>query len=544
MPGTQLAILVVSMFAFGLFRPSSGLLTLPQTTQTTGMPWPLPQNMNTEQTTQSLSDKTFKFHITNSASECTVVQAAAERYFQLIFYTGAYRSSPWQTVQGPMLQSLDITLNGPCEELPHFGMDESYKLSVDTTAASLTARAVWGILRGMETFSQLIWENDSGQLTINNTNIVDYPRFSWRGVLLDTSRHFIPIDGLRQYLDAMAYNKMNVFHWHVVDSPSFPYQSRMFPDLSQKGAYDPYTHVYSQEDVQEIVRYASLRGIRVVPEFDTPGHSASWGKGQKLLLTKCYDKAGQFHGKYGPVDPSRNSTFAFMKEFLREVTEVFPEQYIHLGGDEVYYGCWKSNPSVQAFMTKMGFGSDYAKLEEYYMQKVLNYVIQHNGQPVVWEDVVNNAVKVNPNTVVQVWRGGFRQRLKNLTAAGHQSILSSCWYLNRIRFGKDWPGLYKCDPWDFNGTAKQKEYVIGGEMCMWGEFIDATNVMSRSWPRGSVVAERLWSSQEVKNPTTATPRLEEHRCRMVQRGLNAEPVNGPGYCKYEYDPSVWANLRT
>jgi len=170
------------------------------------------------------------------------------------------------------LALLNVILTNECEEWPSLNMDESYTLSVTTGSAMLKASSVWGVLRGLQTFSQLIYHNsDVNAPSINNTMITDSPRFGWRGILLDTSRHFLPKESILRNLEAMAFNKINVFHWHIVDDNSFPYQSRDFPGLSDKGAYDRNTHVYTQADVREIIEFARLRGIRVVPEFDTPG---------------------------------------------------------------------------------------------------------------------------------------------------------------------------------------------------------------------------------------------------------------------------------
>ena len=410
-------------------------------------------------------------------------------------------------------------------------------LKVGPPETILTSPSIWGIYRGLETFSQLVFQNPElgGEYQIKVATITDYPRFSHRGVLLDSSRHFLEKKVILQNLDAMAYNKFNVFHWHIVDDQSFPYQSRDFSGLSDGGAYNKLSHVYSQADVAEIIEYARLRGIRVIPEFDSPGHTQSWGPGQPGLLTQCY-KDGKPTNSYGPVDPSKTTTYDFLQGFIKEITEVFPDQYVHLGGDEVSYGCWQSNPDITAFMKQQNITGDYSALEQLYMQRILDITHQHNSDYIIWQEVIDNGCKVQPNTVVEVWKGGQEAELAKVTSLGYNTILSSCWYLNRISYGTDWHPFYACDPHNFNGTAQQKKLVIGGEMCMWGEWVDATNLISRLWPRGSAVGERLWSAASVTDVGEATERMQQHRCRMIQRGLTPEPINGPSFCDYEYKP--------
>ncbi len=460
--------------------PASSILTGQTAIQTTGIPWPMPQKMETTAETRILSDRAFIFNVDMVPKGCDVVFDGADRYFDLIFYASRKSTSMQQAsdfeffsnlenaAPSKLLEEMVIKVAGECEDYPYLEMDERYELIIDSDSASLVSTSAWGILHGLETFSQLVWQSRDGQILINETQIQDYPRFPWRGVMLDTARHFVPLPTLKLSLDAMAYNKMNVFHWHIVDDQSFPYQSRTFPDLSAKGAYDPYTHVYSAADVTELVEYARVRGIRVVPEFDSPAHSHAWGKGMPDLLTKCY-RSGQFTGNFGPIDPTRNSTFQFLSAFLKEITQVFPDRYVHLGGDEIPYDCWKSNPLVNAFMKKMRFGLNFKKLEGYYMKKIIDAAHSYKASAVVWQTVFQGGSVIANDTVVHVWlRGNHPTGLPQVTGSGHWAVLSANWYLNRISFGKDWPKFYLNDPTDFKGTAEQKKLVLGGEMCMWG----------------------------------------------------------------------------
>ncbi|KAM4706910.1 beta-hexosaminidase subunit beta-like isoform 1-T1 [Discoglossus pictus] len=503
-----------------------------------GSLWPLPQTFEMFPLTKYIPPTTFSFvHAPGSTvgPSCLLIEDAFRRYYEYIFgYTQVQKRSKKYFAEDLLvqLQVKILSQNHECDQYPSMKSDESYELTVGENVAVLQANQVWGALRGLETFSQLISEDNTGAFLINQSHIVDSPRFAYRGVLLDTSRHYLPLKTIFLNLDAMSFNKFNVFHWHIVDDQSFPYQSITFPDLSNKGAYQPYTHIYTPIDVRLVVEYARLRGIRVVPEFDSPGHTDSWGKGQENLLTPCF-KGEKLSGTYGPVNPILNDTYAFMYSFFEEVSKVFPDQYIHLGGDEVDFTCWQSNPDITKFMNYQGFGKDYCKLESFYIQQILNIVASFNKGYIVWQEVFDNKVKINPDTVVEVWKGQYcNEELYNVTAAGFRAILSAPWYLDIISYGQDWQRYYKVEPLSFNGTAEQKELVIGGEACLWGEYVDASNLTPRLWPRASAVAERLWSSQHVTSVEDAYNRLIKHRCRMVRRGIQAEPLY-VGYCDHE-----------
>ncbi|XP_061589799.1 beta-hexosaminidase subunit beta isoform X2 [Cololabis saira] len=505
-----------------------------------GSLWPLPQKVQILDVCFKLSGSNFKFTDAKDSSagpSCVLLQNAYRRYFEYLF--GAAKQvkagRSWLTGSTAVTQ-LQVWITSPdseCDTYPSVTSDESYELTVDQPVAVLKAPTVWGALHGLETFSQLVYEDEYGAKSINSTTISDFPRFAHRGILLDSSRHFLPIKVILANLETMAMNKFNVFHWHIVDDQSFPYMSRTFPQLSQKGAYHPYTHVYTPADVKMVIEFARMRGIRVIPEFDTPGHTQSWGKGQTDLLTPCFSGIKP-SGTFGPVNPIRNTTYKFMDQFFQEVSAVFPDHYVHLGGDEVDFTCWKSNPDIQKFMADQGFGQDYKKLESIYIQRLLDIVTTTKKGYIVWQEVFDNEVKLKPDTVVHVWMsGGSAAEMNKVTTAGYTTVLSAPWYLDYISYGQDWQKYYKVEPLNFNGTEEQYKLVIGGEACMWGEYVDATNLTPRLWPRASAVAERLWSARNVTNINDAYNRLSAHRCRMVERGIPAEPLFS-SFCPREY----------
>ncbi|XP_023568375.1 beta-hexosaminidase subunit alpha isoform X2 [Octodon degus] len=470
-----------------------------------GALWPWPRSVQASSRRYRLRPAAFAFrHHPGSAAQpgCDVLDSAFARYRRLLFGAGPW---PPPSPSGQRHVSKDVlvvsVVTEGCNEFPMLESLENYTLTIDDDQCLLAASTIWGALRGLETFSQLVWTSAEGTFFINKTSIKDFPRFSHRGLLLDTSRHYLPLSSILDTLDVMAYNKLNVFHWHLVDDPSFPYDSITFPELARKGSYNPVTHIYTAQDVKEVIEYARLRGIRVLAEFDTPGHTLSWGPGVPGLLTPCYSGT-QPSGDFGPVNPILNSTYKFMSSFFLEISSVFPDFYLHLGGDEVDFTCWRSNPDIQAFMKKKGF-DDFRQLESFYIQMLLDIVSAYEKGYVVWQEVFDNKVKVRPDTIVQVWRDKkpvtYMEEVELVTKAGFRVLLSAPWYLNHITYGADWKDMYKVEPLDFEGSPEEKALVIGGEACMWGEWVDSTNLVPRLW-----------------------------------RGVQAEPI-GVGYCEQEFE---------
>ncbi|KAB0803183.1 hypothetical protein PPYR_00153 [Photinus pyralis] len=535
---TKLSLIIVISFnliASNCYTVKPGPLVI----ATEGEVWPKPYKRIYSDSFHLINPSDFSFNIVSES--CNILTGAISRYKNIIAnqtfphtrkqVKNEEQISSWKKSNFVgYLESLDVILMEPCndDEIPTISMLEQYEIKIAENASVLAATSVWGILRGLETFSQLLYPAEGHALILNCTFISDFPRYSHRGVLIDTSRHFIPVQKLLKILDALAYNKLNVFHWHITDDQSFPYQSRDFPSLSEKGSYLP-THVYSQSDVAMLIKYAAARGIRVVAEFDTPGHTRCWGNAFPQLLTECYSN-GVPTGEYGPMDPTKEFTYKFMKQFLSEVVDVFYDRALHLGGDEVDYDCWATNPDIKHFMEANNISS-YKKLEGYYIKKLIDISEKLKMNAIVWEEVFTNVADIPENTIVHVWKEGWRNTIKEVTRRGFNTLLSSCWYLDHLYTGGDWIKFYNCEPTDFKGTEKQKKLVMGGEACMWAEVVNEYNLESRIWPRASATAEKLWSEEDADEIDSVKRRLEEHTCRMNKRGVQAQPPNGAGFCE-------------
>jgi len=519
-----------------------------------GTVWPKPQFMNgTAQTVSFLSANRFQI-TTNMAVECDIIEENKVFYQNILFASklvAIENAASRNDSQEKALTELNIEIGTPseCPKYPNSTMDESYELQILTGSAKLKANSVWGAIRGLETFSQLTYLTDDKKLAINDsTYIKDFPRFSYRGLMLDTARHFIPLPILKKQIDAMSYNKFNVLHWHIVDDQSFPFESIKYPNLTKNGRYSE-KHVYSQADIRDLISHARLRGIRVIPEFDTPGHTEAFGRTFPQFITVCwhdgkpYQAIYSVQGKAEILNPTLEALYPVLTDVLSEFKDVFQDEYIHLGNDEVYYDCWRSNPDIIEWMRKMNF-SEYHQLEAYYSNRILEITKNLGKKSMVWQDVYDNGVRPEKSTVIQIWKDTstladqkrWQEYLFNITRDGYAAILSSPWYINFISYGyQEWYKYYMVDPMkDFYGTEEQAKLIIGGEAALWSEYVDGTNIVSRLWPRASSIAERLWSAASVNDTEEAKYRLDEHRCRMLRRGIGAAPVLN-GFCgDYEF----------
>merc|ERR1712137_746356 len=499
--------------------------------------WPKPSTIS--QGAGSVGINPSSLTITTNSSS-SILQRAITRYQKnLIFPMGVSVSSSPEPVT---FTQLTINVVSSSEDL-QLGVDESYSLSIASgaTSGSITAQTIYGAMRGLETFSQLVdWSDNTTSYSINclPTSISDVPRFPWRGFLMDTARHYLHPSTLFRTIDALAYSKFNTLHWHAVDAESFPVESKTYPLLSQKGAWAP-SAVYSQNFIESVVAYALDRGIRVVPEFDMPGHAYSWGKGYPDLTVTCPSYQSNINNV--PLNPSLSSTFQMLQSFLPEMAALFPDDCFHIGGDEVVFGCWEDNTQVVNWMQQQGY-NDQQTLQ-YFENQVAPILTGVNKTAVVWEDLFDNGIILPSQYIVEVWSDG--STLQALLRSGYRAITAYGYYLNEQepvpgettgQWVDTWKLMYQFDP--LAGTSlnpTQLDLFLGGEAAMWGEQVDSVNYDSRVWPRACAVSERLWSQADVTDVSDATTRLTEHRCRLARRGIGASPIV-PDYCSIPYTP--------
>jgi len=388
------------------------------------------------------------------------------------------------------------------KKVQELGEDESYSLEISPDGAKLDAVTPLGIMRGLQTFLQLVQTTSDG-FAVPAIAIQDKPRFLWRGLMIDVGRHFMPLEVLKRNLDGMAAVKLNVFHWHLSENQGFRIESKKFPKLHEMGSDGLY---YTQDEVRDLIAYARDRGIRIVPEFDMPGHSTAWFVGYPVLASA--PGPYQIERKWGifdpAMDPTQERTYKFLDGFIGEMAQLFPDQYFHIGGDEVNGKQWDANPNIQAFMRTHGLKSNQ-DLQAYFNQRVQKIVSKHGKTMVGWDEILRPDLP--KDIVVQSWRG--QDSLAAVAKQGYRGLLSFGYYVDLM-----WPASmhYAVDPISgaaANLSSEEMKRILGGEACMWSEYVSAENIDSRIWPRTAAIAERLWSAQDVTDVNSMHRRLED-----------------------------------
>jgi hexosaminidase len=405
-----------------------------------------------------------------------------------------------------------IKTTGPSAPVQQVEEDESYHLQITANEVHLEAANPLGVLHGLQTFLQLVRITPRGFIVPAMT-IDDQPRFPWRGLMLDVSRHFQPLDVVYRTLDGMEAVKLNVFHWHLSDDQGFRVESKKFPLLQGKGSDGLF---YTQEEIRGVIEYARDRGIRVVPEFDMPGHTTAWFVGYADVASG--PGPYQIERKWGifdpAMDPTRDSTYKFLDTFIGEMTSLFPDAYFHVGGDECNGKAWDTNPRIQEFMKAHGL-KDNKALQAYFSAQVQKIVTRHKKTMMGWDEVLQPGTP--KDVVIQSWNGP--QFVGEAVRGGNRALLSAGYYIDLNQSAAE---HYAADP-EGEGpstlSSEERKRILGGEATMWSEYTSPENIDSRIWPRTAAIAERLWSPRDTRDVASMYARLAVISQQLNNYGL-------------------------
>jgi hexosaminidase len=414
------------------------------------------------------------------------------------------------------------------------GEDESYSIQVNARRIMLEAETDLGAMHGLETLLQMLSADAEG-FYFPACKIQDQPRFPWRGLLIDVCRHWQPVEVIKRNLDGMAAMKMNVFHWHLSEDQGFRVECKTFPMLHQLGSNGNY---FSQEQVKDIIAYADARGIRVVPEFDIPGHATSWFVGYPELASA--PGPYEIEKKFGVFDPAFNpaneKTYQFFEQFFAEMGKLFPDAYMHIGGDENEGKQWDKNAEVQQMKKDKGLKDNHA-VQAYFNNRLLEILTENGKRMVGWDEIFQP--EMPKNIVIQSWRG--KEALKKAAEEGYDVMLSNGYYIDLCQSTSY---HYLNDPLPAElGLGKAAEaHVLGGEATMWAELVSPETIDSRIWPRLCAIAERFWSDgsqRDVEDMYRRLPKVsrdleelgllhiknQEMMMRRMLRGQNTLPLS-------------------
>jgi hexosaminidase len=398
--------------------------------------------------------------------------------------------------------------------IPTLGEDESYTLEVSATQAVLKAPTTVGAIRGLETLLQLLQFDAQGWF-VRAVTVRDQPRFPWRGLLIDVCRHWQPIEVIKRNLDGMALVKLNVLHLHLTEDQGFRIESKTFPRLQEFGSDG---HYFTQDQIREIIAYAADRGIRVVPEFDIPGHATSWVVGfPELASAPGPYVIERKWGVFDPVlDPTNEKTYELLDGFLGEMAALFPDPFIHIGGDENNGKQWNANTKIQAFIREHNLKNNEG-LHAYFNQRVRDILQKHGKKLIGWDEILHPDLP--KDSVIHSWRGAAG--LANAANQGFTAILSNGYYIDLCYSAAD---HYRNDPIPANTTLtpEQQKRILGGEATMWAEWVTPETIDSRIWPRTAAIAERLWSPRDVNDVADMYRRLAIVSRRLEEAGLQHE----------------------
>ncbi len=419
--------------------------------------------------------------------------------------------------------------------------DEGYTLTVAAGEIRITGRSAAGTRWGVQTLRQLLppeFEDANGPRRaaweIPATRITDAPRFAWRGTMLDAGRHFLPVSAVKRHIDLMARYKLNVLHWHLTEDQGWRIAIERYPELTRVGAWRTEEDgrvtggFYTQAEVREVVEYARVRGIIVIPEIEMPGHSVAaiasypWlgCTGDSLRVATQW---GVFADVYCPGKPS---TFTFLEGVLDEVIALFPSPYVHIGGDEVPKDRWRSCESCQALMRQEGL-ADEDELQRWFVNRIARYLEAKGRRLIGWNEIMHGGALL-PSAMVQSWEDSSWTR--RAAVAGHDVIASpSEWtYLNRSPGELTLAQVYAFEPVPPGLTEAQRARVLGSEVTFWSEHITSpSNLELMAWPRQLAFAELMWSAVPRDLEALRARLTTDHVPRLRALGVAVGPEDAP-----------------
>jgi len=431
--------------------------------------------------------------------------------------------------------------------------EEGYKLTVNTFHISLAANTPAGIFYGMQTLLQMVPLRDTARHTTTHVNIpcaeiTDYPRFGWRGLMLDVSRHFFTKEEVKRYIDEMVKYKYNTFHWHLTDDNGWRIEIKSLPELTQKGAWRvervgrwgtfappqsgedvPYGGFYTQEDIKEVIRYAEDRYVTILPEIDVPGHSLS------MIVAYPNLSCTQLQYMVGPGDSLRkkndnvlcignDSIFTVLDKVFTEVAGLFPYKYIHIGGDEAYKGFWEKCPKCQQRMQTEHL-KDVHELQSWFVKRMEKMLLSKNKKLIGWDEILEGGLA--PEATVMSWRG----MQGGITAArmNHHVVMTPwdfCYldlYQGEISAEPPTYGMCRLsDSYNYDPVpdSVDEKYILGGQGNLWTESVNTLrHVQYMTWPRSLALSEVYWSPKSKRNWDDFISRLEAQFPRLDAAGI-------------------------
>ncbi|KAI0027932.1 N-acetylhexosaminidase [Vararia minispora EC-137] len=521
--------------------------------------WPLPQSFQTGSSALRLSPR-FDIQLSVNHASQDLRDAVSRTKFHLKndklgrLVVGRGSSDEQAVASAPTLALLTLSLTGPgsesiaTEAQKLLGeRDEAYALSIpsDGSTATITANSTLGLYRGLTTFEQLWYHYNGHTYTIQAPiEVEDFPAYPYRGLMLDTARNYFPVDDIKRTLDAMSMVKINTFHWHVVDSQSFPLQIPGFENISAAGAYAS-SSVYSAANVRDIVSYAGARGIDVIMEIDTPGHTSVISKAYPEHIACPESTPWATYANEPPAGQLRfvqPETAEFAANLLGAAAALTSSAYFNTGGDELNTACYEQDEPTTAILNQTGL-TLYDALDNF-TATTHKRLIDSGKTPIVWEEMVlnYNVTSLSNETLVLVWISS--NNVAAVAQKGYKLIHAASDYFYLDCGAGAWVGDFPqgnswCDPfksWQKSYTfdpvsgltETEKTLVQGGQHLLWTEQSGPENLDSIVWPRAASSAELFWSGPGG-NVSAALPRLHNVAYRMRTRGVKAISLQ-PEWC--------------